>query len=216
MRKPCDSASAESCVAAVLRARWTPTLTVIALGAQGGSGGDVVSVAGADAADDAADGEVAGDGAGGLDPPAHGCGVLSHVGGNNEDAFNAVPAVAVWWAAGVAVTTVASTAVLGAGCPGNSQPSPSRKITSAPFNSPWAMQVNLGTLALDAAVPVTVAVQLPGRLPPALCMTVVSAVRVVATLVVSVKQRSETFPHAVNDESRTRPAGSCSPVWSVF
>jgi hypothetical protein len=109
----------------------------------------------------------------------------------------------------VLVSTFATTAVLGVGCPGSSHPSPSRKTTDAPSNSPWTTQVNLGI----ADVPPTMAlVQLLGRLPPAACMTVVSALRVPATLVLPVRHASAMLPHAVKVESRASPAGSLSPV----
>ena len=89
-RKPLDSASAESCDAAVARAAWTPTVIVVALGVHagnGGDGGDVPSDRGTELADaGASDGraDVAEAGADDADTGAHGCGALTQVAGSKD------------------------------------------------------------------------------------------------------------------------------------
>jgi hypothetical protein len=50
-RKPFDTASADSCEAAVARGAWTPTLIVVALAVHAGSGGVAGRVSGAELAD---------------------------------------------------------------------------------------------------------------------------------------------------------------------
>jgi hypothetical protein len=110
----------------------------IALGGHGGSGAAVRNAGGDEVAadgDSAGGADVAEDEAGGVDPPAHTCGRLDHFGGSRDATSAVLPAVAVRGAGDVAVTTVAITAVLGEDFPGNHHPSPSMKITSAPFRS---------------------------------------------------------------------------------
>lgn len=71
-RKPFDNASAESCEDAAPRAKWTLMLSVIALGLQAGSGGDVGSNGAADVVPDVDGVDAAGDGADDVAAPAHG------------------------------------------------------------------------------------------------------------------------------------------------
>lgn len=92
-RKPFDTASAESCDAAVASTAWTPTVIVVASGVHAGNGGDAMRVSGAELADGGAsdgDADVASDGADDVDDAgdagagAHGCGALTHVAGSKD------------------------------------------------------------------------------------------------------------------------------------
>ena len=121
-------------------------MIVVTLGVHvgsGGDGGDVLSESGAELGD----GRGAELGDGDAEEAAHDCGALIQVAGSNDAGSGAVlgkAACGIGTGVPALVRTFATTAVLGVGCPGSSHPSPSRKTTVAPCNSPWTTQVNLG------------------------------------------------------------------------
>jgi hypothetical protein len=170
---------------------------VIALGAQAGKGGDAVSNGCGDCAADDGCAEAAAAGAGGVDPPAQGCGARAHVGGSRDAASAALAGApgGVVGLVGFGFSTVTSTAVFGVGCPGSSHPSPNPNNTAVPCNSPWTMQVYFGP---EVPPPLRDAEHELGRLPPAECTTAVRLAKVLAMLVLPVRQASAIAPHAVN------------------